>query len=213
MGIYTGDLQKGDIIIMSGGESASSDLFTHAAIITQMQGTFRPFIMDITGYAFERRLYTPNICCDYVYRLRGSSGEEIAAKAAATGNAWVTSYQDSEYNSLTHLSNLGIYSHSSILTSYLGRSFYGPKAMAHAEYLYKNCRTCPPRALHRSAGLFSGAICSYLPIALYQTVLGRDCSVEIMELDARKSLPRDLARYLDKNLLWICLGTATERRT
>ncbi|MCW7551454.1 hypothetical protein NX722_02115 [Endozoicomonas gorgoniicola] len=211
--IYIGNLRKGDIIIMSKGESASSGLFTHAAIISQIHKTYRPYILEVTALGFERSLYQPHAGCDYVYRLKGALNEEIAGKAATIGNIWVTCYPDTEYRGHTHTLNPGVYNTSSILTSFFGDSSYGNKAMDYAEYLHKSCQSSPPRELRRSARFFSGAICAYLPIALYQAAMGSVDCIGTMEIDARKSLPRDLARYLDNNILWVCLGTATNRRT
>ncbi|UYM17220.1 hypothetical protein [Endozoicomonas euniceicola] len=213
MEIYIGNLRKGDVIIMSKGKSASSGLFNHAAIISQIHKGLRPYILELTGFGFERSLYMPNTGCDYVYRLKCADGEVTAGKAATAGNIWVTSYPNTKYRGNTHTLNSGVYNTSSVFTSYFGNSSYGIKAMRYAEYLYENCQCNPPRELNRSASFFSGAICTYLPIALYQTVMGGLGCIGKMEIDARKSLPRDLARYLDNNELWACCGTVTERST
>ena len=210
MKIYIGDLRKGDIIIMSGGKSASSSLFSHAAIIAQIHDGTRPYLLEITGYGFERHLYCPNANCDYVYRLKSFDAEQVAGRAASIGNIWATSYQDTKYENRFDLVNTNIYSTSSIFTSYFGDSSYGAKAMDYNDYLYTHCQCNPPRELQRSAKKFSGTICTFLPIALYQTALGIVNSLAYMKLDARKSLPRDLANYLDKNEFWVCLGTVRD---
>jgi len=71
-----------------------------------------------------------------------------------------------------------------------------------SDYLHRNCHQSPPDALRPGNGAFSGAICSYLPIALYQTALGTDGCEAYMAIDARRSLPQDLVKYFDSNICW-----------
>ncbi|UYM18089.1 hypothetical protein [Endozoicomonas euniceicola] len=98
------------------------------------------------------------------------------------------------------------------MTVFFGSPYFGPKAADYARRLREEHWDTPPDELRQNrAGLFSGVTCTFLPIVLYQTVLGVAGSEEFMAIDPRKSLPKDLAKYLLNNQHWEFLGLCEKR--
>ncbi|MET4693640.1 hypothetical protein [Endozoicomonas lisbonensis] len=163
-----------------------------------------------------------------VYRLIITSSMEsreetkisrlLPYKAASIGYLWVfyKNYKyKADYKADYKVTNSGTYSKFSIVSAFLGSSEFSAYAQAYANSLWKNNRTQPPPDLIRMSNQcscscsFSGEICSYLPIALYQAAMGLSKAFIYMALNAKQSLPRDLARYLTVNKYWSLVGTVS----
>ncbi|MET4693642.1 hypothetical protein [Endozoicomonas lisbonensis] len=132
----------------------------------------------------------------------------LPGQAASLGYVWIF-HKDYQFIGHHKVVNPGSYSRFAIASAFLGSSDFSAEAQAYAHGLWKNNRTEPPAELSRTSGLFSGAICTYLPIALYQAVMGLSKSFIYMAINARQSVPRDLARYLTINKYWSLVGTVS----
>ncbi len=205
------DLEKGDIMVRYEAGGQSHDYLTHAAIFIRHEDKealkWNPFISDITGDGFKvrhlgttDRKYNRQWSC---YRL--SLEKTVRVIVAGLTYRWVTSINCiKRFEEFTVSS---VYDRPSIITSFFGRSMYGNQARQYAKYLHENCWSQAPAVLTEGGQhWFSGVICSYLPIALYQTVLGPSRSEQYMALDCRKTLPRDMVRYFNTNPYWEVLG-------
>lgn len=226
--LHITDLRKGDILIQHRQDKEpTEELITHVAMVaeTSMQddasGTYnRPYIFEMTvptGHCLNL-IYSENNKIWSVYRLIIKSSIEdkedtkmsklLPAQAASLGYVWIF-HKDYHFKSHHKVVNPGSYSVLSIAPSFLGSSEFTAYAQAYAHSLWKNNRTEPPAELSRPGSLFSGAICTYLPIALYQAVMGLSKSLIYMAINARQSVPRDLARYLTINKYWSLVGTVS----
>ncbi|GAA4647806.1 hypothetical protein GCM10023116_00680 [Kistimonas scapharcae] len=148
------------------------------------------------------QIYITDTTCWSGYRLDVDS---VGTEVSDIAMFWL--HNNDRLESLGFMSEASItvpnvYDIPSILTAFFGRSSFGYKARQYADYLYRNCRQSPPDALRPHNGPFSGAICSYLPIALYQAALGIHGSEIYMAIDARRSLPKALVTYFDSNSYW-----------
>ncbi|MET4692574.1 hypothetical protein [Endozoicomonas lisbonensis] len=205
------DLEPGDILLMHGVNSdATRELIhSHAAVVatTNEGGAGIPIVFDIIGtYGFQKIPMPRSRQLPYsVFRLKV---RDIGFRVATTGYLWFGHSEVVTPNPKREATTIrGVYSRTSLVTAFLGSPNFGPKAAEYARKLCENHRNFPPDELQKSkAGLFSGVTCTYLPIALYQTILGVTGSEEFMAIDARKSLPKDLAKYLHSNKHWEFLG-------
>ncbi len=84
----------------------------------------------------------------------------------------------------------------------LRSSSFGPGARRYIHYLTTNCVTSIPSELKRSRWPLSGMFCSMFVIAAYQTVMGETRSEQMMELDARTTLPWTMEKYLRGKISW-----------
>ena len=138
--------------------------------------------------------------------------ELLPYKAASIGYIWVF-HKNYKYKSNSKVTNPGTYSKLSTVSAFLGSSEFSASAQAYANSLWENNRTQPPpdlvRISNKRSFSFSGEICSYLPIALYQAAMGLSKSFIYMALNAQQSIPRDLARYLTVNKFWSLVGTVS----
>ena len=226
--LHITDLRKGDILIQHGQDKEpTEELITHVAMVAgssmrdDASGRYtRPYIFEIkvpTGHCLNL-IYSENKKIWSVYRLIIKSSIEdeedtkmsklIPDQAASLGYVWIF-HKGYRFRSHHKFVNPGSYSILSIASSFLGSSDFSADAQAYAHSLWKNNRTQPPAELSRTRGLFSGAICTYLPIALYQAVMGLSKSLIYMAINARQSIPRDLARYLAINKYWSLVGTVS----
>ncbi|MET4692504.1 hypothetical protein [Endozoicomonas lisbonensis] len=209
-------LQKGDILIRHGKNKDIAKAFqTHVAVLAQATPKRLPTIFDLVrSLGLSKRTLPCELSVEgaftdvwSAYRL---NDEVIAAKAASIGHIWVCMHDSGTYaESFGQTSVKGVYSVSSTVSSFLGSSSFGPKAMLYAEYLCSQCADKPPTELQPGAsGWFAGTICTYVPIALYQAACRSIALVNAyMAIDARRSLPRNLVNYLNGNPHWQFLGT------
>ena len=210
------DLEKGDVLIMHSAKAdATKDLIHSHAALVAMENEFDagiPLVFDIIGgYGFQRLPLPRSRQLPWsVYRL---SVRDIGRMAAQTGSFWLGNSEAFRAEPRRQaVSSPNVYSRSSLITSFLGDPGFGPKAEEYVKRLHESHRFNPPDELKQStAGLFSGVICSFLPIALYQTVLGVAGSDEFMAIDPKRSVPRDLAKYLHNNKSWEFLGLCEKR--
>ncbi|MET4692473.1 hypothetical protein V5J34_000312 [Endozoicomonas sp. NE35] len=208
MGIYMADLEKGDLIFQHvANANLESTFVCHAAVVAQQVVRLKPLIFDIANPAgfCKRPLSSSPAPFWSAYRV---SDLLLAAKAALIGNYWISNCPRVVYSTKKNrLTSHGAFSILSMATAFAGRSYFGTHSMAYANYLCTQCLTTLPREIHPdNTSLFSGEVCTYLPIALYQAASGAEV-VKYMALDARKSISRDLVKYLNKNPEWRFLGT------
>ena len=209
-------LQKGDILVRHGkSKDIATALLTHVAMLAQETPRRLPYIFDLTvSLGLSKRVLPCELSVQggfsdewSAYRL---NDKIIAAKAASIGHVWTCMNDSSKYvDNLGRTSVSGVYSFSSVASTFFGSSSFGPKARRYAEYLCLNCTDMPPAELQSGQwGLFSGAICTYIPISLYQTACRSIALINLyMAIDAKKSLPKDLVNYLNSNQSWQFLGT------
>ena len=206
MNIPATALEKGDIIIMHDKDSsADTQLVSHVSVVAQQREGLKPFIFDLSEFYGFARIVLPTGNPWSVYRVDKIG---LGAEAALIGSCWLVNSSMLNIDTMRDIINSpNIYSNASIITSYLGSSVYGSKTAEYASYLGTQCMIYPPHELRQTASAFSGVICSYLPIALYQAALGMANSANYMAIDPRKSIPRDLAKYLNNNSHWKLVGT------
>ena len=208
MNIDMAELEKGDIIFQhEANANLESTFVCHVAVVAQQVEGLNPLMFDIAnpvGFC-KRPLASSPTPFWSAYRV---SDILLAAKAALVGNCWISNSPGVVYTSeKNRLTSHGAFNVLSMVTAFMGRSYFGAHSMAYVNYLCTQCLTTLPREIHPdNAGLFSGETCAYLPIALYQTASGAE-TVKYMALDPRKSMPRDLVKYLNKNPEWRFLGT------
>ncbi len=207
-------LKKGDIIFQHNrNEDIRRALTTHVAFVIQERLDGRPYIFDIISSLGLTRRVLP-LPKNKVWSVFRQGSSDCSALAALIGNQWLTYNRRESYRHKKDIIHIpGIYSFSSIITAFLGSASYGRQAMKYAEYLYRECRGKPPAELnYRLISLFTGTICAYLPIAIYQATLGMEKTARYMAIDPRKALPKDLAKYLimNTNNAWRFKGTTDE---
>ena len=216
MSVNLFDLRQGDILLM---HRASSDatkelMYSHAAVVAleNEAGTGIPLVFDIIGaYGFQRIPMPRSRQLPWsVYRLNVG---DIGRKVASTGCLWLGNSEVIESQPKREaMSSPNVYSRSSLVTVFFGSPSFGPKAANYVRRLREEHRDSPPDELRQSrAGLFSGVTCTFLPIVLYQAVLGVAGSEKFMAIDPRKSLPRDLAKYLLGNQHWEFVGLCEKK--
>ncbi|MCW7555780.1 hypothetical protein NX722_24770 [Endozoicomonas gorgoniicola] len=206
-------LCKGDILVRHGkDQDITKALNFHIAVVAQPALTQNriPAIFDmVRSLGFSKRLLPCDLTVEKefndvwsVFRL---NDEMIPAKAASIGHIWVCMNESAKYvHSVGRTSARGTYSVSSTVSSFFGDACFGAKAIHYAKYLCVNCTGQPPAELQSGhSGWFSGAICTYLPIALYQTACRSTALIHnYMAIDARRALPKDLVNYLNGNPNW-----------
>ena len=206
-------LYKGDILVRHGkNQDVTKSLNFHIAIVAQPALTKNriPTIFDLdSSQGLSKRLLPCDLTAKKeftdvwsVFRL---NDEIIPAKAASIGHIWVCMNESATYvHSVGRTSVRGTYSLSSTVSSFLGSSAFGTKAIRYAEYLCANCTNQPPAELQPGhSRWFSGTICTYLPIALYQTACRSTALIQnYMAIDALRALPRDLVNYMNSNPNW-----------
>ena len=210
------DLRQGDILLMHrAGSDATKELIrSHAAVVAleNEAGAGIPPVFDIVGtYGFQRIPMPRSRQLPWsVFRLKA---KDIGRKVASTGSLWLGNCEVIESQPRREaISSPNVYSRSSLVTVFFGNPCFGPKAAEYARRLREEHWDNPPDELRQSrAGLFSGVTCTFLPIVLYQTVLGVAGSERFMAIDPRKSLPKDLAKYLLSNQHWEFLGLCEKR--
>ncbi|WP_330924260.1 hypothetical protein [Candidatus Sororendozoicomonas aggregata] len=208
--------KPGDIVIFHGSQqNPATALFTHTGVIVEANPEIKLLEM-VNGTMLLGALHS-SLRYGTVYRVYAGDdaepdtvqgAEDCAYEVAVTAKYWMLrfdvgiSWDEKSFKTLHNP-----YSLSSIFSSALGSSAFGPKAQEYANYLNVSCQTFPPEELEDyKRGFFSGTICSYIPVALYQAVCGPLLSAYIMALDARRVLPRSLGWYLGHHTLWQALG-------
>ena len=202
---HYGELEPGDVLIEHKRSGTPSDLITHAAVVAQVLEEGKPpWIFHLTGWgglALDQ-IYKTNSTCWSGYRLNIEGIGETVLNIAMRWLHNNASLENMDYISEAGITVPGVYDTPSLLMAFFGRSSYGYKARQYADYLNRYCWEDPPDTLCPHTGnFFSGAICSYLPIALYQTTLGTDSEM-YMAIDAKRTLPRALVKYFDSNSHW-----------
>ena len=223
--LHITDLRKGDVLIQHRQDKEpTEELITHAAMVAETSmiddasGHYnRPYIFEMRGPIGHclRLLYSENKKIWSVYRLiiKSSIEDEDETKiskllpyqAASLGYVWIF-HKGYRFKGNYKVVNPGSYGKLSTVSAYLGSSEFSAFAQSYAYSLWKNNRTQPPFELRNTSSLFSGVICTFLPIALYQATMGLDKSFIYMALNARHCIPRDLARYLTINKYWTLVG-------
>ncbi|MDD7805915.1 MAG: hypothetical protein PUP46_10250 [Endozoicomonas sp. (ex Botrylloides leachii)] len=212
MSLMLEQLEKGDILIScKKNEHARTALISHALLVANNVATPSGIVIqffDITTLGFCKKYFRQSLLEKWsVFAYRLSGNKIIAGQAATIGNFWIS--QCPHIIDGWHIVSPNIYSISSICSSFLGNPCFGPKAIKYVTYLNKTCQYNPPKEFTpRSVQWFSGVICTFLPIALYQSYLGVEKSYRYMAIDAKKSLPRDLAIYLHNNPSWKFIGNS-----
>ncbi|WP_330924468.1 hypothetical protein [Candidatus Sororendozoicomonas aggregata] len=161
-----------------------------------------------------------------VYRFKDFN---VASRAVTVGTVWLSrchGFQRGERQKISifgqqrekmvdgvDVYTSGVYSITSLPMVYFGNACYGASARSYARKLnfqYMLQGDIPQELTASATSLFTGVTCTYLPIAVYQAVLGESGSSINMAVDARRALPSDLAQYLDANENWQFLGLLTK---
>ncbi|UYM16954.1 hypothetical protein [Endozoicomonas euniceicola] len=222
------DLRKGDILVLhSQDKEPTEELLAHVAMVAGNSWSddasnryTRPYIFEMkapTGHCLNL-VYPTNGKVWSVYRLVITESMEdreeteasklLPDQSASLGYIWIF-YKGYQFKGRHKVVNPGSFSIFSGIAAYMGSSDFSAYAQAYAHSLWKNNRSQPPAELRNTSRLFSGAICTYLPIALYQAVMGLDKSFIYMALNARQCAPRDLTKYLAVNRYWTLVGTVS----
>ena len=202
------DLLPGDILIQYGCfDDPLQTLDSHAAVVSRPIG--RLTHITYAGLAWTGIYEHP---CQSWIAYRNVMDTSLGSDVGALSRAWVLNNAYSgksrqQRGPFTYASDSqvvpGILQRSSQIRAAVSLSYFGPVARSYVRYLHEECQEYPPDILTpEGATPLGGGLCSFLPIALYQALLGVEGSEWYMAIDARRTTPRALARYLDGNPYW-----------